>query len=189
MVELIGVHAPDKAELVGHAVEVGKGIGKLHPAGPAPLPAARRTEQLGGAGGEGELLPGDRFGGALLPAAPHQLRLVVVEIQMRRAAGEVDDDHPLGLRREGGQADGQRISGGLRESSCRRHHRRRSGSIPSEQILKRPGAHAASHATEQVAAGGQKLLFEKWIHGAFPVGNGSLFRDVDFRDTETFRRD
>ena len=108
VVELVGVHRVDEAQLVGHVGQVRHGVGepdaRLAVLGELPP----RAQQLGRAGGEGEALALGELVGARLAVALDQLRLVVEQIEVRRRAGQVDVDHPLGLGGEvrllGGQA-------------------------------------------------------------------------------------
>ena len=153
VVELVGEHALHEAELVGHAVQVRDRVGKLNAALAAPHPLPRRTEQLRRAAGEGELLACNRLGGAILAAVLHEFRLVVIEIEVRWRAGQVDHDHPLRL---GGQRRLFRSHRIGRES-----RRRRAG---TQQILHRHRTDAASHAAEQMPTGCQQLVFENRIH-------------------------
>jgi fatty acid desaturase len=81
MVELIGEHAPYEAELVGHAMQVRNRIGELHAARAAAHPLSRRTQQFRRAGGEGELLAGNRLGRAILAVElPCFLRAVAIPL-------------------------------------------------------------------------------------------------------------
>ena len=153
VVELVGEHALHEAELVGHAVQVWDRVGQLHAALATPHPLPRRAEQLRRATGEGELLTCNRLGGAVLAAVLHEFRLVVIEIEVRWRAGQVDHDHPLRLR-------------GQRRVFCSHRigrDRRRRHTCP-QQILHRHRPDAASHAAEQMPTGCQQLVFENRIH-------------------------
>ena len=177
MVELVGVHAPHDAESIGHALEIGDRVGELHAALPTPLPAPRRPHELRRATCEGERLPLDRLGRAVLPRMLHELRLVVVEIEMGGRAGEVDDDHPLRLRREVRHPRSERIGRnvvavvGLALDSPRRAAERRSS---PEERFQGQSTDTPAHATEEVTAGGERLLFEDRIHGAGSSAHGHM---------------
>ena len=186
VVELVGVHAADDTQPVGDALQIGDRVGKLHAALAAALPAAGSPHELRRAAGEGERLPANCLGRAILPRMLHELRLVVVEIEMGRRAGEVDDDHPLRLRREVRHPRGERIGRhdmavvrlALRPPRLAAERRR----TPEERFERQP-TDAPSHATEEVATGGEALLFEDRIHGADSFAHGHMNDSSRFRIT------
>ena len=179
VVELVGVHAPHEAQPVGDALEVRDGVGELHSALAAAFPRPRRAEELGGAGGEGEGLPLDRVGGAVLAGVLHQLRSVVVEIEMGGRTGEVDDDHPLGARREVRGPRCQRVAGPPRGGPDRLDRRRAS----RQEAPERGGPDAARGAAEKEPSRGQQPRLEQRIHRNPPSAHGHMNVSSRFKST------
>ena len=97
VVELVGVHRPDHAQLVGDLVQVRHARRTSTCRSCRAGELARRAEQLGRPGGEREPLPLEELVGAGLAVVLDQLRLVVEQVEVRRRAGHVQVDHPLGL--------------------------------------------------------------------------------------------
>ncbi len=109
VVELVGVHRLHQRDVVGDAVEVRAGV--AHPqAGLAVLAElAGRAHELRHAGGEGEGAALEDRVRTVLAVALHQLRLVIEQVEVRRRAGHVQVDDPLGTGAVVGGTRGQRI--------------------------------------------------------------------------------
>ena len=100
MVELIGVHTPHQAEFVGNPVQMRNRIGEFHSTLTAAFPLPPRAQQFGGPTSEGELLTRNGLSRTIFAIPPEQFRLVIVEIEVWRGAGQVNHNHPLGPRRK-----------------------------------------------------------------------------------------
>jgi hypothetical protein len=106
VVDGLGVHASNEAHIINHLRRVGEQLGDRHPA------LAMLGELVHRRGDREPLLPrghrrqplavADRLGQVLVVPLLH-LRLVVVEVELRRPADHVQVDDVLGLGREVGQ--------------------------------------------------------------------------------------
>ena len=99
VIELIRVHGADQAHLIGDGVEVRAGIAHGDAAFAIARKGTRCAHELRHAGGEGEAAAFENGIGAVLPAALHELRFVIKQVEVRRRTRHVQVDHALGLRR------------------------------------------------------------------------------------------
>ena len=101
VVDLLGGHRPDDADLVGDARDVREQVGDLLPRLAVPVELAGRPAR-----GEdlvlelGELLPLRERLGERLAVQLLEPRLVVEALELRRPAGHAEVDHPPGLDRQ-----------------------------------------------------------------------------------------
>ena len=97
VVELVGVHGLDEAEVICHLVHVRDGIRHPDAVFPVLLEGARAAHELGGATGEGKHLALEKGVRAFLTVPFDQLGFVVKHIKVRRGAGEVQVNHAFRL--------------------------------------------------------------------------------------------
>ena len=176
VVELICVHRPDHAHLIGDGVEVRAGVAHRDPAFAILRKSTRRAHELRHPGGEGKAPAFENRVGAVLPAAFHQLRFVIKQVKMRRRSRHVQVDHALRLRRK------------LRPLRCQRivRHRRRTGSRLLLQRMHGNGSQAElPRVAEKLPARRElKSVVGDGVHGEadFDVAGcdfkfGGVFRD------------
>ena len=105
MIDLLGLHRADDADLVGDAGDVREQVGDLLARLAVLLEFDERPARLEhGVLKLGELLPlGERLG-ERLAVELLQLGLVVEALELRRAARHAEVDHPLGLDAGSGAA-------------------------------------------------------------------------------------
>ena len=109
VVELVGPHRFDEADLVDDFLEMGQPVGDPLAALAGLVEGELRAEHLRHALDEGELLAFEVFLRALLAVELGEFRLVVEELELARRAGHVQVDHALCLRSEVGEIGHQRI--------------------------------------------------------------------------------
>ncbi len=145
-------------------MEVRDGVGHPDAAFAVLREGARRAHQLGHAGGEGEGLAFEELVGRVLAVALHELRLVVEEVEVRRAARHVQVDDALHLGRARGR-DGRRA--GLSEAA---------GVLPCASAFMAMAPRLNWPALAQEMTAGQVLeMVESRIH------RGQRFRRVSSR--------
>ena len=100
MIELVRVHRTDHAHLIGDGVKVRAGVAHPDAAFAVLRKGTRCAHELGHPGGEGEAPAFENRVRAVLPAALHELRFVVKQVEVRRRSRHVQVDHAFGLRRK-----------------------------------------------------------------------------------------
>src|SRR5262245_14263655 len=143
MVELLREHGVNDAELIGNTLQPRHGIGEPDPGLAVAGKLSRRAKELRGAGREGETLSLDERIRTGLAVALDQLGFVVVEIQMRRRASQVQVNHPLRLGRVVGLARCQGIDDVFRYGL----------DLPSPERRKRQRSEAERGILEEMPAG------------------------------------
>jgi hypothetical protein len=109
VIELLGVHRLDEAQLVGNRRDVLERPGNPRARAAMLAEALRRAEQFRHAGGERETPAAQERFGAVLARMAHQLRLKIEQIEVRRRPGQVQVDDVLRLAREVPGARPQRV--------------------------------------------------------------------------------
>ena len=97
VVELVGMHGLDEAEVIRDLVQVRDGIRHPDAVFTVLLEGAWRPHELGRAAGEGEGFTLEEGVRAVLAVPFHQLGLVVKHVKVRRGAGEVEVNDTLCL--------------------------------------------------------------------------------------------
>ena len=157
VVDSIGVHALDHAHIVDDFGQVMQWLAQPS-AGLAVAGELERTwgtGERGLAGGHRGLALGRINGlGHFLPEALGQVRLVVEEIHLRRAAGLEKINHPLGLGREVRQTGLATYGVAL-------------GRLRVEQRAKRDTAQSERAASKEGTASMLRVEFGQWVHVSF----------------------
>src|SRR3954469_16410837 len=146
MIKLIGIHRANYRHFVRDLLEVWNRIGHPNAAFAILSKLMARAEQLWRAGGESEFLSLREIIGTKLRIAFYQFRFVIEQIQVRRSAGHVQVNDPLGLRQV------------MRLTRRQRVHDRRNGlAVAPEQSTKCNSAKAELPARAQKLAAGNVL--------------------------------
>ena len=169
VVELIGVHRFDHAQIIGMLVEMGNRIGHPHPRLSILPEGSGGSHQLGSSRSEGEHLALDELVRAVLIRPLDQLGLVVPQVQVRRRSGQMDVNHPLGLGGVMRVSGKQRIPGSFQGEGFRR-----------EKLGQSPRAQSHSAVFQKMTPGVELDFFKQWIHGK---------RKIRFIASSAFRRD
>ena len=109
VVEGVGGHALDDGQVVDDPGQVGQQLGQLGPRLAVPGELELRAQQLGIRIDERRAVALEQLGRGQLAVEPGELGLVVEELQVARAAGHEQEDHPLGLGGEMGRPGRQRV--------------------------------------------------------------------------------
>jgi hypothetical protein len=148
VVELIGVHRLDDAEIIDDGREVRQHLGQLRPALAMPAKAKTRAQDGSVVADEGVTLIADdrgRYGPAFQLG---EARLVIEQLELARGAGHEQMDDRPGLGHEMRPPRGERVDGGL--------------GLPVARQQGREGelADAIAAGLEETAAGGM------YFHGS-----------------------
>ena len=100
VVELVGVHRADEADLVGHFLKVRKPIGNPEPRLADLTKRIDGPQQLRHAADEGEALAFEKLLRAILAVERFQLRLVLEQLELAGRAGQVQINDALRFRGE-----------------------------------------------------------------------------------------
>jgi hypothetical protein len=100
VVELRGVHRLDERHVVGDALQPGEQTGNRRAGISVAFEGVWRRQKFGHAFDESETLALDEAVGDGLSVVFLELRFVVEEVNLRRAAGHVQIDHALGFCRK-----------------------------------------------------------------------------------------
>ena len=117
MVELVGVHRLDKANVVHHRTEMRQPVRQPRPGLAVLLERKLRTQHLRDPLDEGELFAFEEFLRALFAVVFHQLRFVIEQLMLRWRARHVEIDHAFGGSREMRHRRSQRIGRILRQDA------------------------------------------------------------------------
>ena len=179
VVDVLRVHRPHKAQVVGHPGRVRQQL--AHPRAGLAVPGElerRPGQRQGGlvAGHAGEPLAHADGGGEVLAVHLVQQRLVVEQVQLRRPAGHEQVDDPLGPRRQVRPAeDACGGEGTKRAQRLRRWHGRGSSPggrrRPVHQPRERDPAEPEAEPAEEVAA--VHRVVDVVVEHRSPLGRGA----------------
>ena len=166
MIELLGEHAFDDAHLVGHRLEIRHGIGHPDAALSVLREGAGRPHELGRTAGESESLALHKLIRSILPVPFHQLRLVVEDVEVRRAAGHLQVNDSLHFGAGSGGLGGEGI--GVRS--------RRGAGAPLQRLHGYGSDAELPRSRQELAAGLVLEGFEMRVHKWETVSASSGFR-------------
>ena len=133
VVELVGLHRAEEADLVEDPLEPGQAVGDPHPRLRLLVEREDRPEELRGAPDEGEPLPFEELARAVLAVELGQLGLVVEQLELAGGPLHVEEDHVLRpgrvVRRQGAERIGRVVPG---------FRRRRGASAPCDASQSAP---------------------------------------------------
>ena len=155
VIELVGLHRVDHADVVGTGGDVGKEVREPHPALAMLLELASRSHQSGGVFlDEGKLGAFGKRVGHFLAVELLQHRFVFEQIKLRRRPGQEDVDAAFCLGRKMARLAGERVD--YRAGSV--------GALLVEQRRQRDAAQATGCGREKISASDVGWVHAGWVH-------------------------